>query len=70
MQDSVFIIFIGFGLIWALMGVVGLLAFFKSDGQPLRFDKWGLIVAVPIIVPIVLVLLYQLARPWIWQFFS
>lgn len=68
MQDSVFIIFIVFGLIWVLMGVVGLIAFFKSDGQPLRFDKWGFIVAVPIIVPIVIVLLYQLVRPYILQF--
>lgn len=68
MQDSIFIIFIVFGLIWAVMGVVAVVAFFKSDGQPLRFDKWGLIVAVPIIVPIVLVLLYQLVRPYILQF--
>ncbi|MBD2472047.1 hypothetical protein [Nostoc sp. FACHB-145] len=68
MQDSIFIIFIGFGLIWAVMGVVAVVAFFKSDGQPLRFDKWGLIVAIPIIVPIVFVLLYQLIRPYILQF--
>jgi uncharacterized membrane protein HdeD (DUF308 family) len=65
MQDSVFIIFIVFGFIWVLMGVVALIAFFKSDGQPLRFDKWGLIVAIPIIVPIVIVLLYQAVRPFI-----
>jgi uncharacterized membrane protein HdeD (DUF308 family) len=68
MQDSIFIIFIVFGLIWVVMGVVAVVAFFKSDNQPLRFDKWGLIVAIPIIVPIVLVLLYQLARPYILQF--
>lgn len=65
MQDSVFIIFIVFGFIWVLMGVVAVIAFFKSDNQPLRFDKWGLIVAIPIIVPIVIVLLYQVLRPFI-----
>lgn len=65
MQDSVFIIFIVFGFIWVLMGVVAVIAFFKSDNQPLRFDKWGLIVAIPIIVPIVIVLLYQALRPFI-----
>ncbi|QFZ12549.1 hypothetical protein [Nostoc parmelioides] len=63
MQDSAFTIFIAFGCIWILIGAVGLIAVVKSEGQKLRFDKWGLIVLIPIIVPIVVVLLYQVLRP-------
>lgn len=57
MQDSTFIIFIVFGCIWVLMGTVGVIALLKSDGQEIRFGKWGLIVAIPIIVPIVIALI-------------
>ena len=57
----------GFGLLWVLMGIVAVITLFKSDGQKLRFGKWGLLVAIPIIVPIVLVLSYQIFRPFIIQ---
>ncbi|MBH8578443.1 hypothetical protein I8752_37020 [Nostocaceae cyanobacterium CENA369] len=67
MQDSAFTIFIVFGFIWVLMGAVGLIALFKSEGQEIRFDKWGLIVFVPIIVPIAIVLLYQVVKTFILQ---
>ncbi|MBW4687272.1 MAG: hypothetical protein KME40_19705 [Komarekiella atlantica HA4396-MV6] len=57
MQDSVFIIFIAFGCIWLLMGVGGWIALLKSEGEEIRIGKWGLIVAVPIIIPIVFALI-------------
>lgn len=57
MQDSVFVIFLAFGFIWILIGVAGLIAFLKSEGEEIRFGKWGLIVAVPIIIPIVITLI-------------
>ncbi len=56
MNDSSFVIFIVFGCIWLLMGTVGLIAVLKADGQEIRFGKWGLIVAVPIIIPIIVAL--------------
>lgn len=65
MPDSVFTIFIVFGFVWVVMGAIAVTALFKSDGQKIRFDKWGLLVAVPIVVPIVIVLLYQVIRPLI-----
>jgi len=65
MPDSAFIIFIVFGFIWVAMGAVAVIALFKSEGQKIRFDKWGLLVTIPIIIPIVIVLLYQLIRPLI-----
>ena len=67
MQDAGYTVFMGFGLLWVLMGIVAVITLFKSDGQKLRFGKWGLLVAIPIIVPIVLVLSYQIFRPFIIQ---
>ena len=52
MQDSTFAIFIGFGVLWTLMGAIAVIALFKADGQKIQFGKWGLVVAVPIIVPL------------------
>ncbi|MBW4670075.1 MAG: hypothetical protein KME60_22350 [Cyanomargarita calcarea GSE-NOS-MK-12-04C] len=57
MENSIFIIFIVFGSLWVLMGAAGVIALFKSDGQEIRFGKWGLVVALPIIIPIILTLL-------------
>ncbi|GAX42513.1 hypothetical protein NIES4075_35140 [Tolypothrix sp. NIES-4075] len=57
MNDSSFIIFIVFGCIWILMGAVGLIAVLKADGQEIRFGKWGLVVALPIIIPIIVTLI-------------
>ncbi len=52
MQDSTFTIFIGFGVLWTVMGAIAVIALFKADGQKIQFGKWGLVVAVPIIVPL------------------
>jgi len=65
MQDAGYTVFMGFGGLWVLMGIVAVIVLFKSDGQKLRFGKWGLLVAIPIILPIALVLLYQIGRPFI-----
>ena len=65
MQDAGYTVFMGFGAVWVIMGIVAVTFLFKSDGQKLRFGKWGLLVAIPILVPITLVLLYQIARPLI-----
>jgi len=65
MQDIGYTVFMGFGGLWILMGIAAVIFLFKSDGQKLRFGKWGLLVAIPILVPIVLVLTYQIARPFI-----
>jgi uncharacterized membrane protein HdeD (DUF308 family) len=67
MQDAGYTVFIGFGFLWVLMGIAAVITLLKSDGQKIQFGKWGLLVAIPIIVPIVLVLIYQIARPFIIQ---
>ena len=58
MEDSIFIIFIAFGCIWILMGAVGWIAFLKSEGEEIRFGKWGLVVTLPIITSIIVALIY------------
>ncbi|MGL5063267.1 MAG: hypothetical protein ACRC62_25075 [Microcoleus sp.] len=68
MQDAGYTVFIGFATLWILMGIVATIALFKSDGQQLKFGKWGLLVAIPILVPIALVLTYQIIRPFIIQY--
>ena len=35
------------------MGGVALTAFLKLNDQPIRFGKWGLLVALPIVIPLV-----------------
>ncbi len=39
------------------MGAGGWIAVLKSEGEEIRFGKWGLIVAIPIIIPIVVALI-------------
>ncbi|MBW4569853.1 hypothetical protein PI95_030325 [Hassallia byssoidea VB512170] len=58
MNDSSFVIFIVFGTIWILMGIAGVIAILKMDGQEIRFGKIGLIVAIPIVIPIIITLTY------------
>ncbi len=65
MQDAGYTVFIGFGLLWVVMGIVAVITLLKSDGQKIQFGKWGLLVGIPIILPIVLVLSYQILRPLI-----
>lgn len=62
MDDSVFTLFIGFGVLWTVMGVVAVIALLKADGQKIRFGKWGLVVAVPIILPLLAAFAFAIAQ--------
>ncbi|QIR39686.1 hypothetical protein HCG51_25210 [Tolypothrix sp. PCC 7910] len=57
MDDSIFIIFLSFGFLWLVMGVVGWIAFLKSEGEEIKLGKWGLVVAIPILIPIIITLI-------------
>lgn len=61
-DDSTYAIFIVFGLIWTVMGAVGLVALLKADGQKIRLGKWGLLVAIPTFLPLILALGFA-----VWQ---
>ncbi len=39
------------------MGVGGWIALLKSEGEEIRFGKWGLIVGIPIVIPIIAALI-------------
>ncbi|MBF2026713.1 MAG: hypothetical protein IGS48_08105 [Oscillatoriales cyanobacterium C42_A2020_001] len=58
MDDAAFVLFIGVGVLWTIMGVVAVIAPLKADGQKIRFGKWGLVVAVPIVVPLIAALVF------------
>jgi uncharacterized membrane protein HdeD (DUF308 family) len=62
MDDSAFTLFIGFGALWTLMGIVAVIALLKADGQKIRFGKWGLVVAVPIILPLLVAFIFALTH--------
>ncbi|MBW4665094.1 MAG: hypothetical protein KME01_12985 [Chroococcus sp. CMT-3BRIN-NPC107] len=63
MDDSIFIIFIAFGCLWAVMGTAIVFFFFKSDGQQkVQVGKWGLIVALPIVIPMAIAFIYAAVR--------
>ncbi|AHJ30237.1 hypothetical protein NSP_39350 [Nodularia spumigena CCY9414] len=44
------------------MATVSVIALLKADGQKIRFGKTGLIVIIPIIVPIIFTLVYAAFR--------
>lgn len=58
MEDSTFALFIAFACIWIVLGGVGVVALLKADNQPVRFGKWGLVVALPIVIPLVAALTF------------
>ncbi|OKH40039.1 hypothetical protein NIES2119_03570 [[Phormidium ambiguum] IAM M-71] len=53
MEDSTFAIFLGFGILWAIMGAAAWIALLKSEGEEIRFGKWGLLVIIPIVIPFI-----------------
>lgn len=43
------------------MGAAGWIALLKSEGEEIRLGKWGLIVALPIVIPIIVALVLGVA---------
>lgn len=58
MNDSAFVIFIIFGIIWLLMATASVIALLKMDGQKIKFSQTGFIIIVPIILSILITLTY------------
>lgn len=56
-SDSAYAIFIGFGAIWVAIGIAAVIALLKADNQPIRLGKWGLLVAIPSFLPILIALM-------------
>jgi hypothetical protein len=62
MDDSIFIIFIFIGIIWVLIGTFAVIGLIKMDGGEVRIGKTALIVAVPILAPILIALTYAAVK--------
>jgi hypothetical protein len=58
MENSQFAIFLVFGFLWVLMGISACVFIMKSEGLPLRLDKWALVVLLPIVIPFVAALTF------------
>ncbi|HEY9642245.1 MAG TPA: hypothetical protein V6C57_17290 [Coleofasciculaceae cyanobacterium] len=55
-HDAAYTVFFAFGIIWIILGIVAVVALLKLDNQPIRFGKWGILVASPIVVGIIVAL--------------
>lgn len=51
-QDAAYTVFFAFGIVWIVIGAVAVIALLKLDNQPLQFGKWGILVALPILIGI------------------
>lgn len=58
MTDSTFALFLGFAILWVILGAGALILLLKSDGQEIKIGKQGLLVALPIVIPFILALIF------------
>ncbi len=58
MQDSAFGFFLGFAFLWILLGIGAVILLLKMDGQEIKVGKQGLLVALPIVIPFLLALIF------------
>jgi hypothetical protein len=56
MQDAGFTAFLMFGCIWIVMVAAAVVIFMRSEKISFQFDGWALVVVLPIMIPIVLAL--------------
>lgn len=66
MDNSIFVIFIAFGCIWLLMGVGGVIGLMRMEGREIKIGKTALVVALPIILPIIITLTYAAIKGTSW----
>jgi hypothetical protein len=53
MKDPGYSIFFVFGCLWIVLAIVVWALILKAEGQPLRVDKWVLLVTLPIVIPLI-----------------
>jgi uncharacterized membrane protein HdeD (DUF308 family) len=52
-EDAAYTVFFAFGIIWVVIGIAAVIALLKSENRTIRLGKWGLLVSLPIIIPLV-----------------
>jgi hypothetical protein len=58
MEESPYVVFLGFALVWVLLGLGGLFLLVRSEGQPTKVPPAALIVVVPILIAFVIALTF------------
>ncbi|BAU12118.1 hypothetical protein LEP3755_26470 [Leptolyngbya sp. NIES-3755] len=64
--ESGFVLFLVFGIILTIAGILAGAYILKPKDQPIRFDQWGFVVVIPIVIPIVAALLFQVLSYYHW----
>jgi hypothetical protein len=50
MEESPYVVFLGFAFVWVLLGVSGLLLLMRSEGRQMKMPPAALIVVLPILI--------------------
>jgi apolipoprotein N-acyltransferase len=50
MEESPYVVFLGFAFVWVLLGVSGLFWLMRSEGQQMKMPPAALIVILPILI--------------------
>lgn len=61
-RDAGYSLFLGFGILWITLGIGAIVLFMRSENIPLRFDKWALVVVLPIVIPLIAALVIAALR--------
>jgi hypothetical protein len=58
MEESPYVVFLGFALVWVLLGLGGLFLLVRSEGQQIKVPPAALIVVVPILIAFAIALTF------------
>ncbi|MGB8699047.1 MAG: hypothetical protein WCD18_06490 [Thermosynechococcaceae cyanobacterium] len=58
MQDSPFVIFLGFGFLWIILGIVSLFFLFKSNYKEIHINPEAILVTLPIVIAFIVALTF------------
>ena len=50
MEESPYVVFLGFAFVWVLLGISGLFLLMRSEGQQMKMPPAALIVVLPILI--------------------
>jgi hypothetical protein len=58
MEESPYVVFLGFALVWVLLGVGGVFWLARSEGQQMKIPPAALIVILPILIAFAIALTF------------
>lgn len=51
--SAAYTVFFAYGIVWVALGTIAVIALLKSENHPIRFGKWGLLVLLTTLIPMV-----------------